>query len=125
MYRGGGLALARSGLFARAVVRCREPVRSPVVAGRPALEHTQRRSCLALQGTDAERHPLARVLQAMGLGVAALVGLLEALGLDPHALALEQAEDAGLTGLGALVLAVVAGELGVVGVVVGVLVRRA
>ena len=55
-------------------------------------------------------HPLGRVLEAVGLGVAAGVDLAEALRLDPHPLALEQAEDARLAGLGALVLAVGAGR---------------
>ena len=48
----------------------------------------------------------------------------EALRLDPHPLALEQAEDAGLAGLRPLVLAVLAGRLVVLLVGLGLLVGR-
>ena len=78
---------------------------------RPASSTGSGAPARALDRADAERHPLRRVLEAVRLGVAARVDLLEALRLDPHPLALEQAEDAGLAGLGALVLAVRAGAL--------------
>ena len=63
------------------------------------------------------------VLEAVGLGVAASVDLLEAPRLDPHPLALEEAEDARLAGLRPLVLAVLARGL-VVLLVVLQLLRR-
>src|SRR6187551_3822264 len=84
--RRGRLALARPRLLARAVVRFR-------LAG---LEDAKRLLGLALDRADAEWHPLRRVLETVRLGVAPRVGLLEALGLDPHLLALEQAVDARL-----------------------------
>src|SRR5262245_52328432 len=86
----GRLAVAGARLLAGAVLRGR-------LRGHPAwLEHPERRLARAFDGADAERHPLRRVLQAMGLGVAPAVRVGEAARLDPHPLALEQAEHARL-----------------------------
>src|SRR5665811_1353812 len=103
----GRLAVAGAGLLARSVLLTR---------ARPARA--------AFQRADAERHPLRRVLEPVRLHVAAGVGLLEVAWLDPHPLALEQAEDAGLAGLGPLVLAVAAPDLVVRGIRLGLLVGR-
>src|SRR3990172_6462446 len=70
----------------------------PVGAG---LEDRQRCAGLALDGSDAERHPLRRVLEPVGLRVAAGVDLRETLRLDPHPFAVEQPQDARLARLGA------------------------
>ena len=97
------LALARPRLLARTVFRRRGGVAGPAS---PASMTVNGRPARALDRADAERHPLRRVLEPMRFGVAAAVDLVEPLGLDPHPLALEQAEHARLPGLRALVLAV-------------------
>src|SRR5262245_39661945 len=106
MGRPGRLAVPRSRLLA-----------GPVLLRRlggwhfARLEHAQRRPARPLDRADAERPPLRRILEPMRLGVAARVDLREPLRLDPHPLALEQPEHAGLAGLRALVLAVLARRL--------------
>src|SRR5439155_9107016 len=106
--RGGRFAVARARFLAGGVGRLQ---RLAIAAHGTRLEDAQRLPGLALDRADPEWHPLRRVLEAVRLRVAAGVDVLEALRLDPHPLALEQAEHAGLARLRALVLAIGAGRL--------------
>src|SRR5205814_7167523 len=111
--RRSGLAVTRPRLLARAVGAV--ALARVIARGRRSavttLEDAQRTTRLSFDRTDAERDPLRRVLEPVGRGVAAGVDVLETLRLDPHPLALQESQDAGLPRLRALALAVRAGRL--------------
>src|SRR6476659_1967490 len=86
------LALSRARFLRFEVARLDDPgvgVGRRALAGieevRPAArEDIEAARRLALDRADAEGHPLRWVLQAMRLGIAAAVDVLEPLWLDPH-----------------------------------------
>src|SRR5688500_5825813 len=106
--RAGRLAVARPGLLAGLEARlgCRLRVGSLA-----RLDDPQRGRRLALDRPAPDRTPLRGVLEAVRLGVAARMYLIDALWLDPHPLAFEEPEDARLARFRALVPAVLARRL--------------
>src|SRR4029450_10468739 len=102
--RGRRLARARTRFLTGSVLRRR-------LARFARLQDPQRWPGLAFDRADPERHPLRRGLEAGGFRIAPRMRRLEASGLDPHLLALQQPVDAGLAWLRPGVLARRAGRL--------------
>src|SRR5258706_14435245 len=89
----GRFAVAWTRLFPWRVLRSRRGRRNGLGA---ALQDAQRPTSGPLDRAYAEWDPFRRVLEPVRLGVAAGVGVLEAFRLDPHPLALEKPQHAGL-----------------------------